>query len=285
MLESTEGERVEQQPANSDGRFAFDNLRKTNYRLTVTAEGFQTSQQEVNLSVGANRYFVHVLLTPSGGTHQSNRPATAPTLTDEQAPKTARKEYEKGARALEARHLSEAQAHLEKAVREYPCYARAQTQLGLVLSQQQKFPRSEAALRKAVQCDPTLPEAYTLLGQLLSAQKRFRESETVLEQGERYSPAAWQFHYQVAIACYGRQDLAKAETEYLRAQSLNPEMPPEFHVRLADLYTKKGSYAKAYGEMQTYLRAEPNGRFAPGIKSIMQQMESTGVLNPQQADR
>ena len=58
-----------------------------------------------------------------------------------------------------AENDSEAQAHLEKAVREYPCYARAQTQLGLVLSQQQKFPRSEAALRKAVQCDPTLPQA------------------------------------------------------------------------------------------------------------------------------
>ncbi len=32
-------------------------------------------------------------------------------------------------------------------------------------------------------------------------------------------------------------------------------------------------------QMQAYLRTDPNGRFAPKIKMIMQKMESMGVLH------
>jgi hypothetical protein len=62
-------------------------------------------------------------------------------------------------------------------------------------------------------------------------------------------------------------------------------MPAEFHVRLADVYTKEGSYGKAYQEMQSYVHAEPNGRFAAKVKNIMQQMESSGVVSAAQTQK
>jgi len=204
----------------------------------------------------------------------------APALTDAQAPKTAQKEYEKGSRALAARRLDEARAHLEKALSEFPCYARAQADLAVVLTERHELQGAEAALRKAVQCDPGFPDAYTQLGQLLNAEKKFTESADLLQDGLRRSPGAWQIYYQQAIAHFSLKQYNLAEEEYLKVQSLNPNPPAEFHVKLADVYLKENAYDKAYAQMQAYLQAEPEGRFVARIKAIMRQMESSGVLGP-----
>jgi len=274
-LETDSGERVAQTPANSDGRFEINFLRKMRYRLTVTAEGFETWQQEVDLAFGAGQTILRITLTPSNKVKEST---AAATLTDDQAPKSARKEYEKGSRALAARELPEARTHLEKALSEFPCYARAQADLAVVLTERHELQGAEAALRKAMQCDPGFPDAYTQLGQLLNAEKKFTESVDLLQDGLRRSPGTWQLYYQQAIAHYGLKQYSQAEEEYLKVQSLNPNPPADLHVKLADVYLKENAYGKAYAEMQAYLQAEPEGRFAAKIKAIMRQMESSGAL-------
>ena len=274
-LETDSGERVAQTPANSDGRFEINFLRKMRYRLTVTAEGFETWQQEVDLAFGAGQTILRITLTPSNKVKEST---AAATLTDDQAPKSARKEYEKGSRALAARELPEARTHLEKALSEFPCYARAQADLAVVLTERHELQAAEAALRKAMQCDPGFPDAYTQLGQLLNAEKKFTESVDLLQDGLRRSPGTWQLYYQQAIAHYGLKQYSQAEEEYLKVQSLNPNPPADLHVKLADVYLKENAYGKAYAEMQAYLQAEPEGRFASKIKAIMRQMESSGAL-------
>src|SRR5437016_13828008 len=40
-LETDQGQLVAEAPADSNGSFYFDNLRKTSYRLIVTADGFE----------------------------------------------------------------------------------------------------------------------------------------------------------------------------------------------------------------------------------------------------
>lgn len=275
-LETDEGERAAQTPADTAGRFELHNLRKLRYRLTVTAEGFEPWQQELDLGRGAVQYTIKISLTPLKKVKEI--PAPAPALTDDQAPKTARKEYERGVHALAARKLDEAHTHLEKAVAEFPCYARAQTDLAVILTEQRQGQSAEAALRKAVQCDPGFADAYTQLGQLLNAEKKFAESAELLQDGLRRSPGAWQFYYQLAIAHFGLKQYSQAEEEYLRVQSLNPNPPADLHVKLADVYLKENAYDKAYAQMQAYLQAEPEGRFAAKIKAIMRQMESSGAL-------
>jgi tetratricopeptide (TPR) repeat protein len=244
--------------------------------MTVTAEGFQTWQQDLDLGHRASQYTVRITLTPLNKVKQI--PASAPALTDEQAPETARKEYEKGSRALAARQLDEARTHLEKALSEFPCYARAQTDLAVVLTERRELPGAEAALRQAVQCDSGFPDAYTQLGQLLNAEKKFAESADLLQDGSRRSPGAWQFYYRLAMAHFGLKQYSQAEEEYLKVQSLNPNAPADLHVKLADVYLKENAYDRAYAQMQAYLQAEPEGQFSAKVKAIMRQMESSGAL-------
>jgi tetratricopeptide (TPR) repeat protein len=280
-LESGEGVVVVQQSPTSAGQFEFPGLPKIAYHLTVTADGFQSYEQELDLSHAGDKATLNVYLTPLRKTKQAE--SGSPTLTDSKASKKAHKEYEKGEQALRSKNFSGAQTHFEKAVEEYPCYARAQTDLALALSEQHERAGAEGALRKAIECDPDYIDAYAQLGWFLNGERRYADSITALEGGLRRSPGAWQFYYQLGVAHYGLKDYNKAEEEYLKAESLNTDPPAEIHVKLADVYFKKNALDKAYAEMDSYLRAEPNGRFAAKIRDFMKRLESSGMVHTAQS--
>lgn len=276
-IETSEGTPVDRRPATSEGQFEFTGLRKIAYHLTVTADGFQPFQEDVDLGHGADKAILNIFLTPIAN---SKRPPSAPgSKMDAKAPAKARKEYEKGLRSLARRDLEGARAHLARAAGEYPCYVGAETQLARTLAALHAYPDAEFRLRKVIQCDPGFPGAFAQLGQLLNAQKRYRDSEALLEQAIGRSMEAWPLYYELGAAEYGLGEYRKAEASYLKAQSLDPEPFPEFHIRLADTYLKESAYDKAYAEMAAYLSADPGGRFRDRVEKIMQEMRSRGVLH------
>ena len=272
-LETDQGLPVRDQPVDSSGYFEFVGLAKESYRLTVSAAGFRDYEKDVDLRPVGNRLNISVQLSPSNKP-KSILPPDATSFTDNNASRKARKEYARGDHALQQGNLTEAQSHLEKAVNEYPCYARAQTALAVVRSGQHEFKASEAALKKAMQCDADFLVAYMELGQLYYDQNRYQESVTVLQQGVRRLPGSWQFHYQLGASDYSLRQYTEAEQEYLRAELLSSSVPAEIHVKLADVYLKEAAYQKAYAEMQAYLRAEPNGRFAAELRNVSQRMQA-----------
>ncbi len=271
-LETSEGMNCGDQPVNTAGYFEYIGLAKGYYHLTVTALGFQTYQQDLSLGTVGDKLVINVHLSPAPTS--KSLPPPPSSFTDNNASKKARKEYQKGAAALHGGNLSAAESHLRKAVEEYPCYVRAQTDLALALNQKQQFSGSEAALRKAMECDPDYLDTYNELGQLYFNEKKYRESQAVLQEGLRRSPQSWQFYFQIGADDYHLGKYAAAEQEFLKAESINASLPAEVHVRLADVYLKQSAYAKAYAEMQTYLRAEPNCPYAARVRSLMHQMES-----------
>jgi tetratricopeptide (TPR) repeat protein len=225
----------------------------------------------------ASRYPT-IYLVPLAKKGSATPSSSAEAATDLAAPKNARKEYEKGSRALHSGNLEEARKHLEKAVAEDPCYARAQTALGLTLSMQQQFAAAESAFNQSIKCDGGFLPAYLQLAILLKAQKKYKECEATLQQGLRLFPNEWRLHYQLGNAHDGSGDYATAEQEFLKAQSINSEVPSEFHLRLASMYLNWKKYDKAHAEMETYLRADPDGRFAEPTRKMMQQMEASGMV-------
>ena len=190
---------------------------------------------------------------------KNNATPPAEAATDLAAPKQARKEYEKGSVEVAGGNLEEAREHLEKTVAEDPCYARAQTALGVTLGRQHQDAAAEAAFNKSIKCDRGYLEAYLQLAILLKGQKRYQECETILEQGLRRFPGDWRLHYQLGNAKEGSGDYEAAEQEFLKAQALNAELPAVFHLRLADPYRDWKKYGRARAEMEAYLRADPKG--------------------------
>jgi tetratricopeptide (TPR) repeat protein len=282
-LATSEGMTGGEQSVNAAGYFEFVGLAKTYYHLTVDAPGFQPYQQDLDLRSVGDKLTINIHLSPALKTKEPS--PSASSYTDEHAPKNARKEYQKGLSALQSGKFSEAQSHFEKSVKEYPCYARAQTDLALALSQQHQGSESEAALKKALECDPDFLDAYTDLGQLYYNEGKYADSATIVQEGLRRSPASWQFYYQLGADHYHLGLFTRAEQEYLKAESLSPSVPAEIHVKLADVYLKQSAYDKAYAEMRAYVRAEPDGRFAAKLKMVMHQMESDHLVTAVQPSR
>lgn len=279
-LETDAGELVEQRPVTTAGQFFFLNVPKGHYILIVNAEGFETYREPLDLAEGPDTYDITISLAASN--KMAAPKAEPPALSDAQAPKDARREYERAQKAIQSRKYGQAQKNLEAAVEQYACYARAQTKLGMVLSQQKDYKDAETAFRKSISCDPGYLDAYLELGQLLNAEKRYDEAVPVLEQGARQAPAFWQFYYEAGTAQYGLKHYDAAEQQFGKAKSMTTDPPPEISAKLADVYLRENAFQKAYASMQDYLKADPAGRFAPRIKDIMRQMESSGVLQSRQ---
>ena len=277
LLETVTGQMVGQQIADSYGRFEFTGAPpRADLYIKVNAEGFQPYRKELNWRSLGPRTLLNVTLSPI--IELKPTPEMLPALTDTAAPKKARKEYKKAVQALKSKRLSEAQAHFEAAVAQYPCYARAQAYLAWILAQQHDPARAEAPLRKAIQCDRGYLPSYFLIGHILNEQKRFQETVEVLQEGLRLSPRAWYFHHLLGAAYFGLGNLVKAEEEFLLEQSLNPTPPPEYYLSLGSVYLAKHEYNKAYAAFEAYLRLAPEGSFAGPVKKRMAELESSGLV-------
>lgn len=271
-LESVEGEEIFETSVDEEGRYNFSALGRGVYNLVGTADGYETSRQTVDLTRSPVNTIVDIRMSPLKSARAAADP---PSLTDAKAPRNARKEYERGLKALAADRVPEAKVHFAKAVKDYPCYARAQTAEALSLISDRDLKGAEAALQKAIDCDAGFAGAYLKLGELYNAEVRFEESRKVLEAGVRFEPASSKVHYSLGVAYYGLGSYDKAEEEYHRSESLTPPAPPEVHLKLADVYLKRAQYRQAYAEMQAYLTDDPQGRLAAKVRNLMAQMRAT----------
>ncbi|HMD98536.1 MAG TPA: tetratricopeptide repeat protein [Terriglobia bacterium] len=277
-IANSDGEVVDEQSVSTNAQFHFEGLRAGTYVLIATADGYEPYQQTLDLTHSVSRAFVNITLKPASSSALPT--GNLPSRTDALAPGKARKEWEKGSHALASRKLDEAQAHFEKAVAAYPCYARAQTDLALTLMREGQSPHAEAPLKKSVECDPDYVDAYLQLGRLLNEQQRFTESRRVLAEGVRRAPSSWDFYFQLGQADFGLKEYPNAEQEYHQAQSFGLAVPSVIHERLAAVYLKESEYSKAYAEMQAYLAEDPDGHYAAGIRTLMQQLQSAGLVHP-----
>lgn len=275
-LEVAENIVAAQQMVGTTGKFAFYDLKDKYYQVIVTAEGYQPASAQVDMQYYASR-FPTVYLTPLGP--KKTPPVPPGSVTDLAAPKKARKEYERGHDALEAKDFAGARQHLEKAVETDACYARALTELGVVLTLQGELSSAETSLQKSIHCDGEFLEAYIQLGILLDAEKKYSESESILQKGLRVAPSEWQIYYRLGAVHEHLGRYKEAEEEYLKAESLSAAVPAEVHVRLAEAYLQQKEYDQAYAEMQTYLRIAPDGPLAGQTRSLLQRVDSMRKSN------
>ena len=275
VIEARDGKRSGEIHPDAQGRFEIRDLIRQTYVMTIRAEGFHSQERFLDLKDGGDGPLTLQIMLARAPSMKAS--SALPALTDLSAPKSARKLFQQGVHSLQANDVDEARAKFQKAIAEYPCYARARTGLASIQIAARDLEGVAANLREAVRCDPGFPDACALLGKVLNNQKKFAESEEILNRGLRLSPDAWPLHDQLATAHYNLGQYAKAEEEWLRVLALDPAPPAELHAKLAAVYIRGGARDKAYAEMQAYLRADPNGRFASAFKAIMPRLETSGA--------
>lgn len=151
-----------------------------------------------------------------------------------------------GAMLLRQGRLNEAIGFFQTALKIYPKYTDAESNLGLAYydlgltyAQQRKFEEAEAAFRQSVSLNPKNAKPHSSLSRLLIETARFNEAAAQASEAIRLDPKLIWAHFNRAWALERLGRLEEAESEYQQVLSLQPDLT-DVKQRLGDVRRRLG---------------------------------------------
>lgn len=209
------------------------------------------------------------------------------------APKDARKAYDKGLVAARKGELANAQKYFGKAVEIYPKYVNAWFQLGTVLKKEQQKDAARTAFTKATTIDAKFLPPYLSLSlmayeaenwpQVLNYTKHILD----LDPLNRVAGYVWDLdplnyteaYFYNAVANYKLDQFAAAEKSGLKAEQVDlPTRFPQVHLLLAEIFARKKNYATAISQIKTYLELMPNAKDGDQVRQRLAKLEQLNGL-------
>lgn len=189
------------------GNFSSEN-QMANCELRAAAPGFRSDVVHLNGHRSMD--------DPNVGTIVLHRLAgvegSSVSATSYNAPKDAKKAFERGMDAFNKGKTAEALKNFDKAVDSYPKYADAWFRLGLTKSQSGDTAGAKEAYGKALEADSKLVGPYVEMGLISMRQSDWRSTADALDRAVRLDPIDYpQAWYGSAVAHYNMKEYAAAE--------------------------------------------------------------------------
>jgi tetratricopeptide (TPR) repeat protein len=252
------------------GGFSASGTSLTGCELQVSVPGYRPLVKTITpdaselgmIDVGT------LLLTRIAGVQGSAISATSLLV-----PGRARKEFDKGDKEARSNHLKSATQHLEKAVAEYYSYAAAWYELGEIYSTNQETDKAHQAFEKAITADPKYIPPYVSLSALELRNQEYQDAVDTAGKAVELDPTITIAHFIRAVGNFNLNRLDAAEKSAREVEKRPHQNIPQLHVLLADILLQKQEYAKAAGEMRTYLKEFPDGQLAGEVQKKLDQIE------------
>jgi tetratricopeptide repeat protein len=261
-----------QKPLPSDMQLAGCDLR-------AVLSGFRSD----TLNLGGRRF----MDDPNVGTIVLHRLAgvegTAVSMTSLQAPKEARRAYDKGLQDVRKSKPEEAAREFRKAVDIYPNYATAWYELGRVQVENEESAQARQSFAHAMAADAKFISPYPPLAELEAKAKKWDElAETtskLLKLDAVDYPMAYLYN---ATANLNLGQLDAAEKSALAGEKLDtPHRYPKMEQVLATILARKKDYAGAAAHLRTYLLLAPDAEDAARLKKDLAEMQRLSGANQQ----
>jgi tetratricopeptide (TPR) repeat protein len=219
----------------------------------------------------------------------ANVAGTTISATTMQAPKDAKKAYEKGREALKKKNAAEAQKQLEKAVAAYPKYAAAWYYLGVAQIAQNNGAEARKSFEQSISSDDKFVPPYVEMARVAAKEQKWQEVADQTEKVTKLDPFDFpDAFYLSALANLQLRKLDTAENSARQAIKLDTtgrfrEMDRVLGVILAN----KADYAGAKQYLGSYLQKYPDSPNADSVRKILADIQAiTGggaasVQNPQ----
>jgi tetratricopeptide (TPR) repeat protein len=172
------------------------------------------------------------------------------------APPKAKRETEDGCTALRKHKITQAEAHLRKAVNQWPTYLSAWVVLGQVLEVQQKNDEAYGACSRPLATDSNYLPAYLCLADISARSANWDKVLQLSTRALEIDPAddAVAYHYSAAADFYLHK-LPEAEKSALRAVEIDKRnADPRVHFLLAQIYEAKGDRENEATQLREYLK-------------------------------
>jgi Tfp pilus assembly protein PilF len=262
--------------SNSEGIFYFNSLEPSHYTVIVeTGDDYAPIRETVYIdreivSSMGQTFNVVFQLRPKGTASNNPRVISASLA---KVPKPALEQFKKAIEAVEKNDTKLAIEKLSEAVRLYPQFAEAYSELGSLYLKSGELSKAEEALRKTLQLNEKNPTAQLNYGIVLLNQRKMYEAEKQLEKAVLADENAAIPHMYLGIALLGLDYPDYAEKEFLKAISLrDDEKLAQSHRYLGGIYWKKGKYKQAIDELEKYLKFLPKAADAEKVRVTIGQL-------------
>jgi tetratricopeptide (TPR) repeat protein len=202
------------------------------------------------------------------------------SATSVQAPKDARKAYEKGLDAVKKSKPDQAEQEFRKAVGLYPRYAAAWFELGKSLEQKERYPEAREAYASALAADSKYVYPYQQLYRLALREQNWKD--LVEKTGQLLHLDPYEFPSAYYFNALGHLQLkeydAAEKSAHQAVEADRNQENPKTHYLLGAILVQKQDWAAAAASLRAYLKAAPNA-------SDRAQVEKTLVQIDQQISR
>lgn len=254
------------------GKFEFDGLVPSRYRLTIEGQNFRPYSSNIDISMS---HMSNELITLQP--LKEAAPAPVPAKSgDETIPADAQKEFDAGQKALnDQKDPDGAMQHFRKATQLYGKYPEAYLMIGLLSLDQRKLDDAQAALQKSTELSPHLAQGFLALGAVYNQEKKFDDAQKALTRGLELKPDDAQGESDLARTYLSMGKWQDAEPHAQKSISLNPELPLP-HIFLGNIALKKQDSQTALKEFKEYLRLDPQGPMAGAVQQMVAKLEAGG---------
>jgi tetratricopeptide (TPR) repeat protein len=206
---------------------------------------------------------------------RANVEGTTISMTTLQAPKDARKAYDKAREALRKEKIADAQREFEKAVAAYPHFAAAWYELGLIRDKANDPGEARKYYAQAIAADAKLVTPYLRLARIAVLERKWQEGADTSGRAIKLDPIDFPdaFLYN-AVSNYNLKRFDDAEASARQTQKLDTahRWPKADRVLGAILYEKQ-DYTGAAEQLRNYLTWAPDATDAGEVKAQLAELE------------
>jgi tetratricopeptide (TPR) repeat protein len=174
----------------------------------------------------------------------------------QEVPKEAEKAFEQAVKDLSKKRTDEGISGLKQAIKLFPDYYLALSELGRILAMKGEYGEAAPLLLKAAEINPKSPSTFFYLGLSLHKLNYNKAAITALTNAHTIAPSSALVLLTLGSAERQEGKYEDAEKHLLMAKKLAPQDVPDIHWELAQLYgLNMKRYKEAAEELEKYLKA------------------------------
>jgi Tfp pilus assembly protein PilF len=246
--------------------------------VKVSGLGFEavtTPYFEINPLEQLHTETVHVKLENQKQAGESSPGSSTISVSELNIPRNASTEMKKGLDAYSKGDMEKAAAHFEKAIADYPRYARAYDMLGAIAIKGSNRNKARELFSKSIQADSTFLPAYVDLARMDVQDQDYAGSESLLQKAIAVNSSMLEAVALLATTEFANKEYDKALADAERTHALpNHQQFAEVHIMAGKVLGMQNHPRAAMLQFQLFLIEKPDSPQAESVRNALASLQA-----------
>jgi tetratricopeptide (TPR) repeat protein len=259
------------QGSGMGGGSAMTDRRFQNCDIRAKLPGYRSQ----SISLAGHRALdtpdIGVILLHREGTEEG----TTVSMVSLQAPKDAKKAFEKGMAFVRKNNSEEAEKEFQRAVELYPKFAAAWAEIGRIQAQRNEILDARKSLDEALKCDSRFLAPYVQIAILDMQARKWQALAEITDRAVRLDPFDFpQIYLFNSVAYYNLKNFDNAERSIEAAAKLDTlqQLPDISHLQ-GLLLIQHHNYPAAAERLRNYLKLAPDAEDAQQVRTQLAKLD------------